>query len=619
MNTLDRFSFRKARRGQCNASGLASVLLAVGLVSGCLTEVLAREPVPPRSGQIRKVQSGELREARADWWGFDPVDATASLQAALDSGVPRLVVPNMGTPWIVHPIHLRSNQEIEFEDGVVVEAIKDGFHGRKDSLFNGLNVSNVVLRGSNVVWRMHKRDYQDPDRYQRAEWRHTLNLLSCFNIQAIGLTLRSSGGDGVYVGSAHRPINFCKDIVIRDCTIEEQHRQGISVISVRGLRIENCIIRDTAGTPPQAGIDFEPNARNQWLQDIVVRNSRFENNKGGAVILFAFPGADSHPISFRFENCVAVSNRFTGGFGPRPPFDKIEVVATNCVEIVGGETRVIHDFWRDWQNMRVLGPVERAVVERCGRVAIEEAALRPLTEAFHDLSEKPTRQPLLRRRANYLLLARKAGEQVRFNVILRRKTRHGMTIGVKTLQGTSVPLVQLATDGEPAALPAAPTQTLTERNQKGAFVFTAPAPGAYRVECDPGSGWFDFEPVDRRAAFVALDGPVNFFGRLGTGTFYFYVPAGTREFYLDAAGMGGEKVKVTLFDAAGNVVHEQDPVSLSSSFVVTRPADAPAEVWSVRTTNAEGFYLEDHSLDLFGVPPIFATDPESLLIPDVRR
>ena len=41
-----------------------------------------------------------------------------------------------------------------------------------------------------------------------------------------------------------------------------------------------CVIRDTVGTAPQAGIDFEPNARDQWLQGIVVRNCRFEDNQG---------------------------------------------------------------------------------------------------------------------------------------------------------------------------------------------------------------------------------------------------------------------------------------------------------------------------------------------------
>lgn len=436
-----------------------------------------------------------------------------------------------------------------------------------------------------------------------------------------GLTLQSSGGDGIYVGSARLPINYCKDIVIRDCTIEDQHRQGISVISVQGLLIENCVIRDTAGTAPQAGIDFEPNAGNQWLQGIVVRNCRFENNKGGAVILFTFPGDDSHPISFLFENCVAINNRFTGGFGPRPPFDKIEAVATNCVEIVRGETRIINDFWRDWQNMRILSPKERAVVERSERVTLKDISMRPLAKTFFEPlgKKKAKRQPLLRRRAHYLMFARETGEQLQFNVTTYRKTKNGMTIGVKTLQGTPVPFAKLATDNQTSEQPKSTTQTVSEPKQKVAFAFTAPTAGAYLVECNPESGWFDFEPFNRRAAFVALDGPINFFGSLGTGTFYFYVPAGTRDFYLDVAGMGGEKVKVTLFDAAGNVVHEQDPVSLSSSFVVTRPANAPAEIWSVKTEKAEGFYLEDHSIDVFGIPPIFATDPDSLLIPVARQ
>ena len=52
------------------------------------------------------MEAGELTEAQASWWGFDPDDATASLQAAINSGVPRLIVEDMGAPWVVGPIRL---------------------------------------------------------------------------------------------------------------------------------------------------------------------------------------------------------------------------------------------------------------------------------------------------------------------------------------------------------------------------------------------------------------------------------------------------------------------------------------------------------------------------------
>ena len=40
--------------------------------------------------------AGERDTASAAWWGFDPEDATDTLQQAIDSGVSRLLVPYMG-------------------------------------------------------------------------------------------------------------------------------------------------------------------------------------------------------------------------------------------------------------------------------------------------------------------------------------------------------------------------------------------------------------------------------------------------------------------------------------------------------------------------------------------
>ena len=38
-----------------------------------------------RPDLVAKVASGEIREARASWWGFDKDDSTVCLQAAIDS------------------------------------------------------------------------------------------------------------------------------------------------------------------------------------------------------------------------------------------------------------------------------------------------------------------------------------------------------------------------------------------------------------------------------------------------------------------------------------------------------------------------------------------------------
>ena len=61
---------------------------------------------------ISEVRAGIRTEANAVWWGFDPEDATDSLQAAIDSGVSRLIIPNVGQEWVVRPLTLRSNLEL---------------------------------------------------------------------------------------------------------------------------------------------------------------------------------------------------------------------------------------------------------------------------------------------------------------------------------------------------------------------------------------------------------------------------------------------------------------------------------------------------------------------------
>ena len=75
---------------------------------------------------MREVAEGRRTTANAAWWGFDAEDATEALQAAIDSGARRVVVPNMGSDWIVGPIRLAGHQELFLERGVVVSARRRG-------------------------------------------------------------------------------------------------------------------------------------------------------------------------------------------------------------------------------------------------------------------------------------------------------------------------------------------------------------------------------------------------------------------------------------------------------------------------------------------------------------
>ncbi|MBR1588085.1 MAG: right-handed parallel beta-helix repeat-containing protein [Kiritimatiellae bacterium] len=268
----------------------------------------------------------------ASSFGFDPADSTEILQKALDSGARKIVIDRRPSPWIVRPLFARSNCDIVFERGAEVVAKKGEFLGKGDSLITLKRSENVRLSGYGATLRMHRADYAAPP-YAKAEWRMSLNLLSCSNVVVEGLALLESGGDGVYVGVAGKGSGPCQDIVLRDLVCDRHYRQGISVISARNLLIERCVLRDTGGTPPAAGIDFEPNHPWEELAGIVMRDCTISNNRGvGLDFYLGQLDGTSKPISIKIANCRSSGNAqgFSFSNGRKETFVKGLVSCDGC-------------------------------------------------------------------------------------------------------------------------------------------------------------------------------------------------------------------------------------------------------------------------------------------------
>ena len=247
---------------------------------------------------------------KASSFGWNAEDATAALQAALDSGAKRVVVDDVGAPWNVRPVFLRrSNIEVVVADGVTVRSKKGAFKGVNDCLFAvAQNVSNVVLRGEGkATLAMNKKDYQNQAEYDFSEWRHAVSISGGSDISVRDLTILSSGGDGVYVRGAAR--NVCLDrLVCRD-----HNRQGISVISAVGLRVSNCAFVETSGAPPQCGVDIEPNTADDRLEDIVFEDCTFTDNAAAGILLHLSQlDGTTRPISIAFRRCTSRGNANCG-------------------------------------------------------------------------------------------------------------------------------------------------------------------------------------------------------------------------------------------------------------------------------------------------------------------
>ncbi len=273
---------------------------------------------------IADVESGKRTDANAAWWGFDPVDATEGLQAAIDSGVQRLVVPNMRSDWIIRPIKLASNQELIFERGTVVSAKRGEYRGKGDSMFTAQDVENLSIRGYGATFRMWKQDYITGivleqmgwhrwyGQYPKAEWRMTLSIRGSKNVAVSGLTLKDSGGDGIYVDGS-KELRHSENVFLRDIVCENHYRQGISVISAENLIVENCTFSNTWGTPPSSGLDIEPDLPDQRIKNVRFSGCKFVDNAGDGIEIFlAHTTSETEDVTIRFDNCYISSRHGSG-------------------------------------------------------------------------------------------------------------------------------------------------------------------------------------------------------------------------------------------------------------------------------------------------------------------
>jgi hypothetical protein len=241
--------------------------------------------------------------------GFNTTDVTACLQTAIDSGAARVVVTNEGSPWITGPIQLASNQEIYFEEGVIVQAKANDEEGKPfttyQSFFVAKDKSNITLIGNGAILKMNKSEYTN------GQWRHVLSLNGSTNVIVKDLTLKDSGGDGVYVGIGNNQ-KYCKNIYLQNLVCDSNYRNAISIISVENLYINDCVLTKTSGSPPQSGIDIEPNLATNFFHRLIninIQNTQIIDNAGNGITM-CFRNMDSSfpNISINFENVTVSGN-----------------------------------------------------------------------------------------------------------------------------------------------------------------------------------------------------------------------------------------------------------------------------------------------------------------------
>jgi hypothetical protein len=221
--------------------------------------------------------------------------------------------------YVVDPIRItKSNTELVFEKGVEIEArpIESNiysstfgawgtFEHTHSCLIETSYTENIIIRGYGAILRMEKDKYMHLPIEHRKEFRAGVRILAGKNITISGLVICDTGGDGISLEGTDKNdrTSYNQNITIRNTVIDSAYRNAIGVISVDGLLIEHCVLRNTRGTRPESGIIFEPCTESHRFKNIIVRNVKFSHNNESAMYIQADKMTSaSEPIDMLFED-----------------------------------------------------------------------------------------------------------------------------------------------------------------------------------------------------------------------------------------------------------------------------------------------------------------------------
>ena len=244
-------------------------------------------------------------------------ECSEPLQAAFDSCCPFIIVPprSDGSPWVTaKTLWLRSNSTVTFRPGVTILAMRGQFKTKGAPLFLARNISNLTVSGYGAVWQMWKHDYDRPSLgYCHSEARPGLWMgPGCDGCRVFGLIITMTGGDGIEVVES-------TNVHLKDVKLDNNYRQGLSVVGVENMLVEDALFSNTgqgAGTAPMDGVDVEPDDARQATVNLTFRNCQAINNVGGGYSIAMKKNdattyaAPKKPMSIVFDNC---SVDVTGG------------------------------------------------------------------------------------------------------------------------------------------------------------------------------------------------------------------------------------------------------------------------------------------------------------------
>jgi polygalacturonase len=180
----------------------------------------------------------------------------------------------------VQSVILVDNLTFDLDSEAVLQAIPVGVGAY--AIIRGKGVRNVLLKGGAVVGERNAHSGT------AGEWGMGVDLRRCSDTRIEGMKISECWGDGIYVGGESG--RESERVTIRNCTSRRNRRQGLSMTGCRTALIEDCDFSETAGTPPQSGIDLEPDG-GAVVRNVTINRCTTSRNAGWGIAIGANVGA----------------------------------------------------------------------------------------------------------------------------------------------------------------------------------------------------------------------------------------------------------------------------------------------------------------------------------------
>jgi hypothetical protein len=210
---------------------------------------------------------------------------------------------------------------------------------------NGTTVAggyaNFLVQGcTNFVIEDLTLDGNRANRTPAEVWGHTILISgACTDAILRNVSVINGTTDGILIESDDNtdPARFCRNILIDNCTADNNYRQGLSIINAFNVMVRGGEYINTNGTAPQSGIDIESDAGSSVPsnEQIRIEGARFYNNVGWGILA---SGVGSP------EDIVILGNHFEGNGsnvvtgGAISAASPCRILSNDCSDFKGSDT-----------------------------------------------------------------------------------------------------------------------------------------------------------------------------------------------------------------------------------------------------------------------------------------